>query len=227
MRNLPTPLFEPIRPDAQIQQFIDFWQPELEKQSSKSILSWAIDSYGDGVAFASSWDEGDAVLCSLFEKLSFLLPVVDLIHHLLLPERWTPLSTKEMQQKTFDGRAASAGLWARFHVEHCCKRNESTIRRYPLWIVAARRDQDAALREMPILSWDERFGVLRLAPLARWGQCCIDNKIRREAIPCDLFLDREEFSLQATSVGERYDDTDDETRERETARFSHAELCYG
>ena len=222
MKNLPTPLFEPIRPDAQIRQFIDFWQPELEKQDSEHILSWAIESYDDGIAFASSWGEGDAILCSFFDKLSFLLPVVDLIHHLLLPERWAPLTPEETRHQTFDGRAASAGLWARFHVEHCCKRNESTIRQYPLWIVAVRRDQEEALREMPVLSWDERFGVLRLAPLARRTRSSINDQLSRGAIPCDLFLDREKAGDAVD-----YDEMDNESNGLETTRFSHSELCCG
>lgn len=176
MRNLSTPLFEPIRPDPGTEQFINFWKIKLEQLSAEHILAWAVETYGNQVAFASSWSESDDIICSLFERFSCTLPVVSMIYHLLLPEIWPPLSPEEMRHETFDGRTASEELWARFRVENCCKRNKSTICQYPMWIVATRRDQDAAFRYLPVLSWNERFGVLRLAPFVRWSHEAIREK---------------------------------------------------
>ena len=197
MRNLLTPLYEPLLPDPETRQSMDFWERELEKLCSEYILRWAIETYGTKVAFASSWGVGDDIIRSLFEKLAFQIPVVDRIHHLLLPEGWVPLASEETRNKTFDGRSASAALWARFTMEHFCKQRESTIRCYPVWIVAARRDQDPAFQNMPILSWIERFGVLRIAPIARWRHHCIEEEIRRETVPdAEAFvIERHEESI--------------------------------
>lgn len=191
MRNLRTPLFDPLPPDPETRRILDFWKHEVEKLCSENILHWAVETYGTGIAFASSWDDGDAVVCSMLEKLSFSFPIVDNIHNLLLPETWAPLTPKEAENKVFDGRTASTALWSRFTTEHFCKRQESTIRRHPVWIVAARRDQEPGLERMPILSWIERFGVLRIAPLARWRQCGIQEKLRRDAVSCGPLLDRD------------------------------------
>ncbi len=168
MYKLPTPLFIPYEPNSATNDLLTFWQPELEKFTSKSILQWAVDTFDSQLAFAPSRSEEDEIVLSLFEEIAYRVPKVEQIYELLLPESWTPLEPREELGETFDGRVASSGLWARFHVEHLCKRYENTISCYRVWIVSTRREQDIVFERMPVLSWSERFGVLRIAPLAHW-----------------------------------------------------------
>lgn len=191
MRNLQTPIYDPILPDSETRKLLDFWTIELEKLGAEHILQWAFDTFGSELAFAPSWNEEDGVVCSLLERVSCRPSLVETIYPLLHPEKWAPLIPKESKDKTFDGRAASAAIWARFRIEHLCKRNENTIRRYRAWIVPTIREDAPTLTQMPILSWIERFGVLRIAPLARWKKHCIHEKLSRETVPCDLYLNRE------------------------------------
>lgn len=174
MRQLPTPLFTPIKADSLSRSVLSFWQVELERYDPERILQWTMKMFGFQTAVASAWCDEDAAIQSLLEKNHCRLRAVDRMHPLLLHETWAPLSPGEAARETFDGRTAGPALWARFHVEHLCKRYEKTIRRYRTWIVPARREQDAALATIPVLSWSERFGVFRVAPLA----CCRTKDVR-------------------------------------------------
>lgn len=185
MNNLPTPLYDPILPDPETRQLLDFWEIELEKLCSRHILDWALETFGTQIGLALSGTGRDAVVCSLMEGHPFQLPMVDWIQDLLLHEKWTSPEPEEMLRQTFDGRSASAELWARFHVEHLCKKNEKRIRSCRAWIVPATRYENPVLDKLPILSWIERFGVVRIAPLARWRVEDVQEKIRRESTPFD------------------------------------------
>lgn len=199
MYNLPTPQFTPIKPDSDKNAMLCFWREELEKFGTESILQWSIDTFGPQVAFAPSWSEEDEVIGALLEKMSCRIPAIDRIHTLLLSEAWAPLEPHEIAAATFDGRKAGAGLWARFHQEHLCKIYEEKVVQYKAWIVPVRRDQESVFKHMPILSWNERFGVFRIAPLAACRKEKIQNRIRRirETI-ADRFEDRIENEIVET-----------------------------
>ena len=135
--------------------------------------------FGSQLAFAPSWKDEDAVIRSLLEKVPGDIPVEDGIHTLLLPEIWTQLPSHEAVSKVFDGRKASVNFWARFNMEYMCKLYEKIVGRYRAWIVSTRREHDVLLGKMPVLSWNERFGVFRIAPLAHWGTESIQAKVRQ------------------------------------------------
>lgn len=180
MNKLPTPLFNPVLPDSAACKLLADWQNKLEQCSGERVLQWSVDTFGSQIAFASSWSEEDRVIDTLLAAGIGSIPVIDQVHTLLLPETWVPIPPWEKAHATFDGRAASAGLWNRFQVEHSCKKYEQTMRRHRAWIVSARQTQDAVLENMPILSWNERFGVFRIAPLAHWSDEKVGAFLRQD-----------------------------------------------
>lgn len=220
MYKLPTPLFAPIVLSPALRHLLDFWQTELEKLDSESIIQWTFDTFGMSIAFAPSWSEEDDVLGSMLGKSLELIPVVDYIHDLLLPETWTPLKQHEMTQSTFDGRAASAELWARFQVELLCKKHERTIGRYQTWLVSTRREQNSVFEKMPILSWSERFGVFRIAPLAHWSS----DRICQSVATSSVSLSRKKNPVRITSPEVYLGD--DDLSEIDIPIPIPRELCY-
>lgn len=220
MYKLPIPSFTPVFPEPTVSDLLAFWQVELENMPAEHILKWTFDTFASQVAFAPSWTEEDSVINALLEQRLDSVPTAELIYDLLLPETWMPLESHETIQATFDGRSASAGLWARFHMEHLCKRHEKIIGRYQAWIVSARREQHAALAHMPVLSWNERFGILRIAPLAHWPNGNADQKIRHIKTPSsDPFPAWEENCIRTIL-------TDSISAEPKVQLTDICELCY-
>lgn len=208
MRNLPTPLYEPILPDPETEKKLGFWKRELEKMCSKHILNWSFKVFGSDLAFASSWNKEDGVIFSFLERMLCRLPSMELIHYLLLPEIWTPLEPEDAEAKTFDGRKADEALWDRYDIECLCKRNEAVVKRYRAWIVPTLRVENPALADMPVLSWVERFGVLRIAPLARWRKNSVDAYLNRDFKMYDPFFHpRREKEKSAVLHEESYSDS--------------------
>lgn len=168
IKRLPTPKYEPkpIRPEQL--QLIDDWREKLEDMLPEDILSWTAAHFSFEIALATSCPVGDAVLYTLFERLQVEAAAFDRMERFLLPEAWQPLKPEEEARETFDGSKASAALWERFYLESLCKQYEGAFSRFKVWIIGSRRDQNACLRRLPIVSWNERFGIIRIAPLAHW-----------------------------------------------------------
>lgn len=178
MEKLPMPNFVPKRPVPKLLELFEEHQMRLEKMSPEDILLWATTTFQTKIAHATSCHFCDTILGNIFEKISTARTVLDRLEWLLLPETWPSLTLEEISGDTFDGTRASAALWERFYLELLCKQNEWKFQHYKVWVIGARRDQDERLAQLPVVSWNERFGVIRVAPLATWSKNRIEEHFR-------------------------------------------------
>lgn len=176
------PLCVPKRPTPKQAGFIQYWKRELEKMSSIQILQFVAETFRRKAAFATSSCMEDSVVGFLLEKIKKSLIFMDDIAHLLLPELWASTDFHETNQEVVYGRSAGNAMWSLCPLDYQCQRHEHEIGRYAVWIVGTRREQHPAFARMPIIEWNERFGVFRIAPLARWNERSIKDIIRRERI---------------------------------------------
>jgi 3''-phosphoadenosine 5''-phosphosulfate sulfotransferase (PAPS reductase)/FAD synthetase and related enzymes len=123
-------------------------------------------------------------------------------HHLETHELGIRLQERyRIKVKTFrpetsveDYEAANGQVYRQNPGRCCHDRKYEVMRRIApslkAWIVGIRRDQSRLHAGSSILDWDERFGLIRIAPLARWTKGCVWEKIHRERIPYHSLLDQ-------------------------------------
>ncbi len=187
----------------------------LEGCPPEEILGWAVDTYGTRMALACSFGGPTGmVLLDLALRLEPRLPVFYLDTGLLFPETYalveavaarygvTPIPVQSAL--SIDEQAAAIGpaLWAR-DPDRCCdlrkvRPQRAFLSAYDAWATGVRRDQAATRRATPVLSWDARGGLAKVAPLASWNERDVWTYINRHGLPYNPLHDQGYPSIGCT-----------------------------
>lgn len=186
MKKIPSPKFIPHELSQELAELLDSWKEKLEEMHPEHIILWATTHFHAKIALATSCHKSDVILKTIFDSIQSGVMVFDRMERFLLPETWNPLDPAETAGDTFDGTKTSPALWKRFQLESHCKKNEWKLQYYKIWVIASRRDQDERLNNLPVAAWNDRFGILRIAPFARWTEHHIEEGFK--AIPEARFL---------------------------------------
>ena len=192
---------------SQVRLLAEDWNPE-------EVLAWAFRSYGQRLAVATGFGVEGMALIDMAVRLNpqvkvftgdteFLFPeTYDLIdrveeHYGIEIERLYSDRTPEEQERAY-GKA----LWSR-DPDLCCNlRKVEPLRRklatLDAWATAIRRDQTAARAMTGKIDWDERFGLVKIAPLADWTREMIWGYVVRHNVPYNPLHDRNYPSIGCT-----------------------------
>ena len=177
---------------AKIEGLAEKWTPE-------QVLRWAFETFGNSVAMASGFGAEGVALIDMASRArpdfrvftldtEFLFPetyqLVDRIEerYLIKVERVYPELTAE-QQAAKHGPA----LWKR-NPDQCCELRKvlplkSKLATLRAWITAIRRDQTAARASAAKIGWDDKFGLVKINPLADWSAEKVWEYIRLHDVP--------------------------------------------
>jgi len=176
---------------------------ELEEASAIEILTWARDEFGSGLAITSSM--ADTVMVSLAERV---VPGVDVIfldtgyhfvetlgtrdavqavHNVNLLSI-TPVQSVAEQDATY-GR----DLFARDPDLCCALRKVAPLNQalsgYRAWATGLRRADSPARANTPIVSWDPKRGLVKIAPIARWSDDDVAGYIEEHGLMVNPLLE--------------------------------------
>jgi phosphoadenosine phosphosulfate reductase len=178
----------------------------LEAAAPEAALLWADQEFAPDVALACSFGgPSGMVLVDMAARLGLRVEVFYLDTDLLFPETYalrdevsrrygiTPVAYRS--RLSLDEQAAVHGdaLWLS-EPDHCCalrkvEPNERALDGKRAWISGIRRDQSSTRRSVPIVEWDETFGLVKLNPLATWTEADIWDYIRRHDVPYNALHD--------------------------------------
>ena len=190
-----TPAAPALGPDA-----IAALDARFESASPPEIVRWAVETFGDGLSVGASF--GGASGMAILHMVAALKPNV---HVFVLDTDYLFEETHETMRRsrealhlanlqvykpllTHEEQAAGHGsaLWMR-DPDLCCELRKVEPNRRALdgksaWVSGLRRDQSEGRADTPIVSWNQKFGVVKLNPLANWTEAqtwayVLDNKI--------------------------------------------------
>lgn len=183
------------------------WIPTLLGQVSRSfeiadpaaILGWAADTFGEGITIGTAFGASGMVLIDLVQEVCPGTEIFYIDTGLFFPEtyelieraqaryavefrRLTPEMTVGQQARAFGER-----LWEQ-EPDKCCAMRKvmplsSALAGKSAWVTALRRDQSLTRRNTPIVQWDEKRGLVKVAPLANWTEKDIWQAIHDRDIP--------------------------------------------
>jgi phosphoadenosine phosphosulfate reductase len=169
---------------------------ELDGAEPLDVLAWAVEQFGSSWCVASSM--ADAVLPHLASRA---LPGVDVIfldtgYHFAetigtrdavaatLPvtvKTITPAQTVPEQDAQYGAR-----LYERDPDECCALRKvaplASALEPYRAWASGLRRDEAVTRRNVRVVEWDAKRGLVKLNPIAAWTQDDVDAYIADNGI---------------------------------------------
>jgi len=172
--------------------------------TAAQVLAWAVDTFGGRFIVASNMQ--DAVLVDLATKavaartpgsarpLDVLF--LDTGYHFA-----ETIGTRDAVEQVYDVRVVNAApaqtvaeqdallganLFAR-QPDRCCLLRkvvplQDTLARYDAWVTGVRRVEAPTRAGTPLVGWDERFGLVKVNPLAAWSDEDMDAYIAEHAV---------------------------------------------
>ncbi|MDR1491787.1 MAG: phosphoadenylyl-sulfate reductase [Planctomycetaceae bacterium] len=196
----------PKLPSLEQAEFICHWNAKLTASEPEEILRWALDSYAPKLTMATALGNSGCVILSILARLETKIPIFNLDTGYQFPEtlellerinrqyglnihRETPeLSVEEYELK-------NGGAVYLTDSNRCCYERkicmlEQIALHYDAWISGLRRDQSPTRANTPVVGWDAKFGLVKIAPLAFWTGKQVWKKIITESIPYNPLLDQ-------------------------------------
>jgi len=181
---------------VELQQIAEQAGRDLETASAQDILRWAVDTFGDQFAIASSM--GDGLLAHLAASVSSGVDVVFLDTGYHFAET---IGTRDAVAATYDVNVRTvlplltvrqqdaehgAELWNRDPTLCCAMRKVEPLARalepYVAWASGVRRDEAETRRGTQVVEWDARRGKVKVNPIATWTQEQVDAYVAEHGV---------------------------------------------
>ena len=192
---------------ADLQQSAENWSPQR-------TLTWAFETFGNGIAISSAFGAEGMVVIDMASRLrkDFRLFTIDteflfsetynLMDRIeekygIAIERIYPGQSPEEQERTH-----GAALWSR-NPDLCCNlRKVEPLRRklseLSAWITSIRRDQTSTRASARRIEWDAGFGLVKVNPLVDWTAKQVWRYIHDHDVPYNELHDQDYPSIGCT-----------------------------
>ncbi|WP_207956118.1 phosphoadenylyl-sulfate reductase [Rubrobacter marinus] len=181
----------------------------LEGASPQEILGWAVGRYGNGLTLSVSFGNAEGmVLLDMLSRLDggdearvFTLDTGFMFEETVrLREEATErygLPIEVVRPKLTVAEQAGRygeGLYER-QPDLCCRMRkvepqERALRGYGGWITGIRRDQTPQRARTPVVGWEGRFGVAKVAPLVSWSVEQVRGYAKKHDVPLNPLLEQ-------------------------------------
>lgn len=193
---------------------IDQMQLAAESWSPQRVLAWAFETFDDKVAIASAFGAEGMALIDMASRVRKNFRVFTIDTEFLFPETYSlidriedkyeikiervfPLLSPEKQEQVH-----GVALWARDPDQCCNLRKIEPLRRklseMGAWITSIRRDQTSFRESARKIHWDERFGLVKLNPIADWNSKQVWRYLAEHGVPYNELHDRNYPSIGCT-----------------------------
>jgi len=149
------------------------WAAKLDASPAEEILAWALERYGRGLVLASSFQ--DCVLIDLAVRIDPGVEVVFIDTGAHFPE--TLAYVEEVRSRyslnlTVCRAGPEADAWPCGSSRCCEVRKVAPLRKLlesrSGWITGLKRSDAPTRKAAPVVGIDEKFGCVKLNPLASW-----------------------------------------------------------
>jgi len=191
--------------------FIQHWNAQLEHQDPEEILSWAVETFSPKLAMGTAFGISGSVILSMLAGMKQDVYIFNLDTGYQFPETLDVITKMREKYGLEIHREASEIPVEEFERIHggplhqidsnlCCQERkvrvlERIAPQYKAWISGLRRDQGPTRLRTPVIGWDARFGLIKIAPLALWSSEMVWRKIVNESIPYNVLFDHSYTSI--------------------------------
>lgn len=161
----------------------------FETASATEIVAWAHERFGDGLAIAASFQ--DCVLLDVATKVDPAIEVIFLDTQYHFAETlWYVGQVRrryDLNLTVVEPEVHPDDRW-QVDVDDCCRvRKIEPLRRAlagkAAWMSGLRRSESPTRDDAPVVSWDERRGLVKVNPLANWTDADIEGYVRDHDLP--------------------------------------------
>jgi phosphoadenosine phosphosulfate reductase len=189
---------------------------EMEGKRPEEILAWAADEFQPGLTMACSFGGPTGmVLLDMTMKIDPRVEVFYLDTDFLFPQTYQlrdvceqkygfkPIGYKSLLTPEAQAEKHGPQLWTR-DPDLCCELrkvepNYRALNGKSAWISGMRRDQSKTRANVAIVDWDEKFGLVKLNPLATWDEKQVWAYILNNGVPYNELHDKGYPSIGCTN----------------------------
>ncbi|GAA1837948.1 phosphoadenylyl-sulfate reductase [Microlunatus capsulatus] len=176
---------------------------ELEGASALEIMGWAAERFGSGLVVTSSM--ADTVMVHLAEQVA---PGVDVVfldtgYHFVetIGTRDAVRAVHDVNVIDVTAELTVAEQDARYgkdlfaaDPDRCCAMRKvaplgRALEPYAAWATGLRRADSAARAHTPVVSWDARRHIIKVAPIATWTDADVAGYIERNGLMVNPLLE--------------------------------------
>jgi len=186
--------------------FIHYWNDRLEHQSPEQIIAWAVETFSPKLSMGTALGISGSLILSMLAEMKLHVDVFNIDTGYQFPETLDVIArihekygieirmeTAETTVEEFE--RIHGGALHQIDSNRCCQERkirvlERLAPRYTAWISGLRRDQGPTRLRTPVVGWDSRFGLFKIAPLALWTGEMVWNRIVNESIPYNALFDQ-------------------------------------
>lgn len=164
--------------------------------TAQQLLAWTAETFGDRFIVASNMQ--DAVLVDLAARAR---PGVDVLFLETGYHFAETIGTRDAVEAVYDVRIVNAtaehtvaeqdsllgkDLFAR-EPDRCCHLRkvvplQRTLAGYDAWVTGVRRVEAPTRANTPLVTWDEKFGLVKVNPIAAWTDADMDAYIAEHGV---------------------------------------------
>ncbi len=170
---------------------------EVEAMGAEEAITWAIETFGQKLAFATSFQKTSSVTIDIAHRLDPKARFFYIDTELLFPETYATRDALaehfgiEFERYVQDNPPGLVERWAKGewgeHDECCAPRKVATMRRalegVDCWVSGVRRVDSETRAGAPRFGWDVRFDRWKLNPLADWDDKQVWTYIKDHHVP--------------------------------------------
>ncbi len=186
----------------------------FETQTPQDVLAYAIGAYFPDIVLASSFGVEDVVLIDMVHRINPKTPILYLDTDFLFKETYetrdrlikqygiAPIQVKSLLTPGQQAEKFGDKLWERRPDECCNQRKVEPLTRalkgYKAWITGIRRELSPTRANAKLVEWDQKFGLVKFNPLARWKTEDVWTYIKLYEVPYNPLHDQNYPSIGCT-----------------------------
>ena len=180
----------------ELQQIAEQAGRDLETATAQDVIRWAVDTFGDRFAIASSM--GDGLVAHLAASVASGVDILflDTGYHFAetIGTRDAVASSYDVNVRTIlplltvNEQDAQHGpeLWNRDPTACCAMRKVEPLARalepYVAWGSGVRRDEAVTRRDTRVVEWDAKRSKVKVNPIATWTQADVDGYVETNGV---------------------------------------------
>lgn len=185
----------------------------LEERNAAEAIAWMFETFGERHYIACSFQKTSAVTAHLATQVNSDARFFYLDTDVLFPETYETrdrlaealgVEFDRFHNLTLEEQAEKHGdeLWNRDPDACCGLRKVEPMRRalssVDCWLAGVRREDSASRANTPKFTWDKRFDLWKLNPIADWTERDVWNYIREHKLPYNPLHDHGYPSIGCT-----------------------------
>ena len=168
---------------------------DIESLNAEETISWAIERFHPDLRFAVSFQKTSSVMVDLVHRIEPQARFFYVDTGLLFPETYTTRDALAERYGVEFERIADDDPIGSLGADGCCADRKVELMRTALgevscWVSGIRRVDSTTRANAPKFSWDERFGLWKLNPLADWDEKQVWDYIKDHDVPYNELHDR-------------------------------------